>query len=42
MTFDSDKGVCIVLGGYRGSNSLSDVWAWNGTAWKGMEAVISR
>jgi hypothetical protein len=36
MAFDSNRGVVVSFGGYRGTY-LSDTWEWNGTAWDSVE-----
>jgi len=33
MTYDQNRGVSILFGGYDGVNFLSDTWEWNGNSW---------
>ena len=37
MTFDHDRGVVVLYGGYDGS-VRSDVWEWDGATWRAVDA----
>lgn len=33
MAYDSARGVCVLFGGWNGSDRLGDSWEWDGNAW---------
>jgi hypothetical protein len=37
LAYDSDRGCCVLYGGYTSSGAVQDTWEWNGTAWTDLQ-----